>query len=365
LTDLPASGQTQQIPWQFKKWLFNPWTYKNQFGITVGVVLALLYYIFVGYVPAAFIESRYTYGAIYVSLYSHVFRYPQFFGWITILLLIPPVLYLRSCTPLREKKNRLIVLATILFISVLALVIAFQSANIAPFGVKPEILESNPLLCNHFTKQMHTKEENNAYQEEILKLYKNRDNWSSARYLYYFAVSIQSFTMMFIFVVAAALWLYGDSPDSDNADKFKGALIYCSLTIMVAILWLLMRIAFIHQKPRYFPEISNPVGDYAAAGLFIFIVLLYVIQLFSWLFNKHSFILGLVSTSLGIFGALFLGSFKETLVTVFGRNAGLVPYSTILILICGGMVVIFVLVHVMEEDRRDKDPQSSSKPSLP
>lgn len=326
--------------------------------------IALVYYILVGYVPAAFIESRYTYGAIYVSLYSHVFRYPQFFGWITILLIIPPVLYLRSCTPLKEKKNRLIVLATILFISVLALAIAFQSANVAPFGVKPETLESNPLLCNHFTKDMHTKEENNAYQEEILKLYKNRDNWSSARYLYYFAVSIQIFTMLFIFVVAGALCIYGRSSHSENTDEFKGALIYCSLTIMVAILWLLMRIAFIHQKPRYFPEISNPVGDYAAAGLFIFIVLIYVTQLFSWLFNKHSFILSLVSTSVGIFGTILLGSFKETLVSAFGKNVGLVPYSTILILICGGAVVIFVLVYVMGEELKDKEPQSSSQPSL-
>jgi hypothetical protein len=339
--------------------LFGTWKYKNRGVIIVGVLLALFYFIVAGCIPAYNIQKSYKYGDIYVGLYAHVFRYAQFFGWLTILLLIPPVLFLRSHI-LKRPKNRWLLLGIILVFSILTWSIAFRSANIAPFGVKPEILNDCPQLGEHFTKDRPpTMEENKNYQEMMQKLHENRGNWSTARYLYYVSVFMQMLNMFLIFFVANMLCLHGWTSNDAQSYEFKGALLYCSLAILVAYIWLLLRVAFVQQKTKYFPDVSNLAGDYIVMVIFLVVTLSLVIFQLSWILGKYTFIIGLIPFFLGIFSLLSSGS---GLVSVFGMKVGPTPYRTGLVAICSLLVTFFILVYMLEDESKDRRLQSLSKP---
>ena len=174
--------QTQQTSLPLKAWLFGAWRYENLSGIVVGAVVALLYFILAGYVPAAYVQDSYRpYGALYVKLYPHVFLYPQFYGWLSILLLIPPVLYLKAHPNFaRMKKGLLGMLAVVLVLSVMVFTIALCSSNVAPFGLKSELIEGEPPLREHFNKEPPSEAERYYYQKRILELYADTGNWSRA-----------------------------------------------------------------------------------------------------------------------------------------------------------------------------------------
>lgn len=336
-------------------WLENTRQNRGRVGFIVGLVLAIVYFVLAGLVPAVYIQNRYTNGATFISLYSHAFRYPQFFGWMTILLLVPPVLYLTSLPGLKRAGDRLLLLFLLVLISTFILVIDTQSRNTAPFEVRAEILQHDDQLNNHFTKKALKGEDKKAYEDKMLSLLKSRDNWSPARYLFYLSVFLQIFNVLFIFVVAGALSIRGLTPNSDHPYEFKEALIYCSLAILVSYLWLLMRVAFNYQKPDYFPGISNPVADLTVIALFAAATLLIAIRLLSWLPDKFTVIFSLASIFLGFLGALSAMTLKETLVTVFGKDAGLVPYCTILVAI-GSLLIFVVVARKMRVGQKDTVP---------
>ena len=209
---------------------------RGRFGLTIGIVLALGYFVFAGVIPAVYVKKDYADGATFISLYSPAFRYPQFFGWITVLLLIRPVLYLTLLPGLKRVKDRISVLIVLSIISALMLLINIQSHNAAPFEVRADILQKDERLKNHFTMPgERTVEEKKYYQETMLGLLKDTDNWSAVRYLYYLSVFIQIFNVLFIFAVAGALTIHSLSPNSEHSYEFNEALVYCSLSMLVSI----------------------------------------------------------------------------------------------------------------------------------
>jgi hypothetical protein len=257
----------------------------------------------------------------------------------------------------------LVILASILGLSFVLFGLAFHSANVAPFAVTPGRLKNEPLLREHFKKEAPTKVEREAYQRKILELHKNRANWSTARYLYYAAVFIQIFKMLCILFVAGALCYHRiTSPQDAHSSKFKGALLYCSLAILVAYLWLLMRFAFVEQKIKYFPDVYNLAGEIVVAGVFVLLSVIFVTVHFSWLFGKYTFLLSLVPLCLSVFGPL---SLKSNLVLVFGKDVGVLPYVTILVLIVGGLGFVFLVVLTMGDDQNSKRPQRPSESPSP
>lgn len=353
MVDNQAPHQIQHTRGRLRVWLENIRQNRRRAGFIVGLLLAIVYFILAGVVPAVYIQNHYANGATFISLYSPAFRYPQFFGWMTILLLTPPVLYLTSLPGLNRTRDRALVLFLVALISTFILVIDTQSNNTAPFEIKAEILQSDDQLKNHFTKKELKVEDKTAYQDGMLRLLKDRDNWSPARYLFYLSVFIQIFNILFIFVVTGALSIHGLSPDSDHAYEFKEALVYCSLAILVSYLWLLMRVAFNYQKPNYFPGISNPVADLTVIALFAAATFLVAFRLLSWLPDKFTVIFSLASIFLGFLGALSALTLKETLVIVFGKDSGLVPYFTILVAL-GSLLIFVVVARKMRVGQKDE-----------
>lgn len=355
MVDNQAPHQIQRTRGRLRVWLENTRQNRRRAGFIVGLLLAIVYFVLAGLVPAVYIQNRYDDGATFVSLYSHVFRYPQFFGWMTIPLLTPPVLYLTSLPGLNRTRDRALLLFLVVLISTFILVIDTQSNNTAPFEVKAQILQGDDQLKNHFKKKEMKGEEKKAYQDKMLGLLKDRGNWSPARYLFYLSIFIQIFNILFIFIVTGALTIHGLAPGSEHPYEFKEALVCCSLAILVSYLWLLMRVAFNYQKPDYFYRISNPVADLTIIALFAAATLLVAIKLLSWLPDKFTVIFSLASIFLGLLGALSAMTLKETLVTVFGKDAGLVPYFTILVAL-GSLLIFVVVARKMRVGQKDTAP---------
>lgn len=317
---------------------------RGRFGLVTGLWLALVYFVLAGLVPAAYVKKDYLDGATFVGLYSHVFRYPQFFGWITILLLIRPVLYLTSLPGLDRTADRLVMLIILVTFSALILMINIQSRNITPFEVDAGKFQTDERLKDHFKKAGDlTLEERVVYQDRMLKLLEDRKNWSTARYWYHVSIFIQIFNVLFIFVVTFALTIHGLAPNSDHSHEFREALVYCSLAILVSYLWLLMRVAFNRQKTIYFPSISNPTAELMIVILFALATLLVAIRLLSWLPDKFSAIFSFASAIAAILGTLSAARFQDALVEAFGRDSGTAPYWTILLVIGAVLLIILVL----------------------
>lgn len=113
-----------------------------------------------------------------------------------------------------------------------------------------------------------------------------------------------------------------------------------------------MRAAFNHQKSLYFPEISNPAADYVVMAFFTIAALLIAVRLVSWFRDYYSIVITLGTLSLGFVSALAVAG-HITLVDLFGRDAGLLPYSTILGAIIG-LYVFVVLAYIMNTDVADE-----------
>jgi hypothetical protein len=312
-------------------------------GFIVGL-LTLAYFIFAGLAPALYIQTHYTDGSSFISLYSHLYRYPVFFGWITIPLLIYPVKYLISVPTLKLIEFKNLIFFGLILVASLFVVADFLSQNIAPFEVKAEILQNDDQLKDHFTKKAPKDDEKKAYQNKMLEMLKNISNWSIARYLHYTAIFLQVLNLLCIGFIAAALAVDRASADFKDSYKFKLALIYCSLAGLVSYLWGLMRAAFYYQKPIYFPEISNPVADIMIVAAFTIVTLVIVTVLVFWVGDKFGNLIAAVATVCGGISILTATIFQGSLVAVFGRNAGTVPYWTILLGI-GGLAIFIFLAH--------------------
>lgn len=302
-----------------------------------------MYYVLAGYVPADYVEKGYANGPAFIALYSPVFRYPQFFGWITIMLLIRPVLYLTSLRGFRGTRDRLLMLLFLVMLSVGILAVNMDSHNIAPFEVDASVLQADG-LTDHFTMTRDlTLKEKEVYQETMLSRLKDSKNWSTARYWYHLSVFIQIFNVLFIFAVTCALTVYGFTPDSGHSYEFKEALVCCSLAILVSYLWLLMRVAFNYQKPAYFPRIDNPTAEFAVIALFLLATLFVAVRLSSWLLDTFSIVFSLATTFAGLAGTLSAVRFQEPLVDAFGKNSGTAPYWTILLVVGAVLLIFFIM----------------------
>lgn len=330
---------------------------KNRAGLISGIILALAYYLLAGLVPALNVKNHYPGGKTIVNLYAHLFHYGQFFGWISVLLLIRPVTYIAPLRGLNRWKDRLILLTFLLAISMFVVALDMHSQNIPPYEVRPEILEKDDRLRDHFTKTQRSADDISYYEQSMAKLTKSRANWSMARYVHYLTVFIHAFTLLFLFFVVAALTVHGASAQSGDSAEFKISLVYCSLATLISYLWVLMRVAFNHQKPLYFSKIANPVAEYVVMALFTVATLLIAVRLSSWLKDYYSAIVSLATISVGILSALAVAG-KITLVEVFGKDAGTLPYWTILGAIASLFIFAF-LAHRMNADQNSKTTQKA------
>ncbi len=179
----------------------------------------------------------------------------------------------------------------------------------------------------------------------MLELIKNRSTWSFARYLHYIAIFVQVLNLLCIGFVSIALIVDRTSRKFVDSSEFKIALTCCALAALVSYLWGLMRAAFVYQKQIYFPEISNPITEIAITIAFVSVTLVIVTGLIIWVGDR----LGKLGIFVTIFGlliggvsVLFVTSFQNSLVRVFGKNAGTLPYWTIMLAL--GIIAMFMFL---------------------
>lgn len=236
--------------------------------IIAGVVLAGVYFFFGGLLPDYYISTHYTEGHKIVGLYSHLYRYCEFFGWLAILLLIPPVTFLAS-QKIDVLKNKLFILIALLLLILFPLATVWidqRSSNTAPHEVRPDIVENNPALKDHFIKGPPTQEQKEAYQSTMNSLLKDKANRSFAWFLHYLTVYLLTLQLVALGVVVVALLRFGPARPPSQSSRYTTALVSCSLSIFVSYLWVLMRVAFVAQKSTYFPTISLPVTEGVLLG---------------------------------------------------------------------------------------------------
>lgn len=342
---------------------------RSHLSIFAGIALALIYFFFAALLPIVSILTNYEDGITFIKFYSHLYLYPAFFGWLTILLLIYPVKYLYSNKILIQRRFK-ILFFIILILSVFMLMVDINSTNIPPFEIKANILESNPVLKDHFkttpsdrNRKKITDEERSKLSEEnrkkydedrkkydeanekyyytALKLVENPDNWSMSRFFHYISVFIQILSVFMTGFITLIL-VHSKFTDSvEDSYEFRAAYLCCSSVVLISYLWLLMFVAFEHQKQDYFFEISNQATFYVVLFGFFIVTLLLPIMFVKLIGgdlvnNLIPIILLLVGTGSALF---FAANNKDTLVKLFGKNAEINNYWIILL----GIIIVFAL----------------------
>jgi hypothetical protein len=319
----------------------------------VGATLALIYLLLAGYLPAYYIEKNYIDGEVFVSLYSHLFRYGQFFGWITVLFLIDPVFHLWNKEKKDNKTFLIFVLVGFLGLSAVVVVFDLQSTSVAPYEIKPEILQSDNSLRDHFTKKERSPEDKQLYETKTLELLKDRANWSFARYLHYTAIFLHAFSLLFILSIVVWLIIYGGSEEIRQTPEYKRSLVYCTYTILISALWLLMRLTFNYQRQFYFAGTSNPAADYLFVTIFVIGSLVIAILLsitFIKDFNPAITIIGFIFTCFGVFLGLWD---PEKLLVIFGKDARIINYYTISFGILLLSLIVVLVRKLSSSNQRD------------
>lgn len=334
--------RSPQKPYWKRFWQFIAGFLADHKRSFVGAALAFIYFLLAGYLPAYYIQKDFIDGEVFVNLYSHLFRYGQFFGWITVLFLVHPVLHLWN-TEKQNKKTLFSILAIFIVISSAVVIIDFQSDNMAPHEIRPDILQSDDRLRGHFTKKGgHDESDKLLYQSLTVEILKDRANWSYARYLHYLAIFLHTFSLLFILSVVVWLIIYGSSKKIRENEDYKRSLVYCSYTILISSLWLLMRIAFNYQREFYFVRSSNPAAEYLFLVIFLMgslVVILLLSTTFIKEFTQAITIAGFVFAGLNI----LLDKWDPAkLLELFGKDANTLNYWTILvgILMLSGIIVL-------------------------
>lgn len=328
---------------------------KEKKGIIIGIVLAFAYFLFGGYIPAYNIQTNFDDGEIFVGLYSHLYRYGQFFGWITALFLIRPVRHLWA----NEKENKKLInliLAILLLVPAVVVVIDFHSSNPAPYELKPELLRSRPELNEHFKKQNPSETDKRDYQKVMLELLQDPGNWSYARFWHYLIIYFHAFSLLLILAIQIWLSVYGASEKIRQTDEYKGILVFCASTMLISFLWLLMRTAFNYQRGSYFPAISNPAADYLLGAQFITGSLVILLLLSTTFIKEFVQAVTLAGFGFACFSVFIQQWRPEKLLEIFGKDADVINYWTIFvgIVFFSGLVVLILKLKAAQHKKFSK-----------
>jgi len=288
-------------------------------------IIASTYFILCGLAPVLYVVSAYENGYVYIQLYSHFYLYPLYFGWITVILL------LNSWESLGRKLTRdqkLICFLGLLAFALMATMIDVSSDNVAPFQVKPSILEAELVLNDHFVNRP-TSADRFEYQERINQIVKNigYTSWSMSHYLYLLSFLCQAYFYGLTIVTSFVMVAYRFRDDFTSTAEFRNALINLSVAFLVSILWFLMRSAFRQEKLLFFPAESLPTGDYLLILGYGMCAVLIALCFWLWLGDK---LIAFASLIFGVVSALTIWKEQEILVDLFGREAGQMSYLCIL-----------------------------------
>lgn len=290
---------------------------------------ALFYLSVCGLIPSLWIWHSYAEGKAYVQMYSHLFLFPTFFGWITVLLLIPFLRFIRTEGLFDRRGWKVFLSLPVVFALLSVVTVELPSKNHAPYELSPELIDNSPRLSGHFSRGEDIQlADALAFQDELGRLLDDPANWSVARLFHYSSVFLSASQMLLVFFSAGLLALYRLRNQSHRSESYRAALVACTCAVFVFLLWVLMRQVFLLDKTLYYGEVANVVKDYVVAALFFIGLLFLSTGLFLWLGEKLTAIIGLLGSAGGVF---FVLSETDRLREVFGADATLAGYWTILL----------------------------------
>jgi len=187
-------------------------------------------------------------------------------------------------------------------------------------------------------------------------LLKDKANRSVARFLHYLTIYLLTLQLVALGIIVVALLRFGPAPPRGQSSKYTTALVSCSLAIFVSYFWVLMRLAFVAQKPTYFPGVSLPVTEDVLLGFSLLTTLLIALRLLN-LYKRQQGLSLLIALALPVFTILMSGfnwiRFKEILVTAFGRDAEVSQYGLILGAIIFLLLFVALIGHPQKKSPKD------------
>lgn len=328
--------------------------YQADTRLTVLVGSWALFYLSVcGLIPSLWIWHSYAEGKAYVQMYSHLFLFPIFFGWITVLLLIPFFRFVRTEGLFDRRGWKVFLSLPVVFALLSVVTVELPSKNHAPYELLPELVNNSPSLSGHFSRGDDIQRaEALAFQDELGRLIDAPANWSVARLFHYSSVFLSATQMLLVFFCAGLLALYRLKNQSLRSESYRAALVACTCAVFVFLLWVLMRQVFLLDKTLYYGDVANVVKDYVVAALFFTGLLFLSTGLFLWLGEKLTAIIGLFGSAGGVF---FVLSETDRLREVFGADASLASYWTILLGIGAIGAAVYVPGVLLRNGRRVAD----------
>jgi hypothetical protein len=320
----PASVHFRVIVMSILRQLLN-----KILGILAPVWWGLAYFLFCGLLPFVLVWKSYDKGLSYMQLYSPLFLYPLFYGWIAVGFL--QIAYERGVSSvLILEGRRLFFWAGVVAFALVVFLLEVMGPVVAVWEAPPVAINGDPFLRDFFETANHSQAEKIAYQEKLSVLVGGLANWRSwptNRWAYFLSVFLQGMAMIAAFAACGVLASHRLSRNFGDGPTFRTALACAALAIAILFLWILMRVVFEQQRTNYYAIAPNVIALYVITGLFMIALLFIVACFWLWLGNNLGTVLGMLFGGVGgVIGLLQ----PSILAKFFGKEAGLAPHITIL-----------------------------------
>jgi hypothetical protein len=160
---------------------------------------AIGYFLVCGLIPCTLVYVSYEKATTYLSLYSPLFLYPLFFGWIAALLMQQA--YQRHLSGVLATERKLAFWSGVLVFTV----IFFCLEVIGPPAVweaPPSAVDSDPFLRDFLESTAHSPTDRQQYQVKLGALIggvQNWHNWPATRWAYFVSALGQASLLLVIF----------------------------------------------------------------------------------------------------------------------------------------------------------------------
>lgn len=326
------------------KQIFNKWTW-GAFGI---------YLIFVISAPLVTVHLEFSrIGGLIIRSYPSLFLYAPFFGFLLPFCLAIPIRIISS--------NKLVFRIAAILVVLIAISLTIsdvQGGNMAIWEIK-EKLHSTAIyhtdqkymtIEDHFVtppdttnfNQEQIKEFRGNF-EEVIKNFVTDDtsNWSITRYAYFISVFFQAFIFLSILISAGIISIFSNSIASTNENKLRNSLISILFSLMLTIIWMLLKIVNTIVKEQWYQE--GRLITEMLLTLAVFMVLLFCVAAFWQKFREEIKPITGSLSMLGIVAPGIAAYFKQSfLLEFFGPEPGNI-YNYVLAL-CYVIILMFFFV---------------------
>jgi len=315
--------------------------------------LAVLYFIICGLIPFYSIHNEFTtHGQEIARIYSCLFYFPLFIGFLLPLFIVPPTTF---AFKMLSNRNKVSFILIVLFITTASTVSDIYVGNTAIWEVAPEYHEttisksSKTDIIGHVIKvNKKNPKEIKQFEKTLWRLAADSKKSSKTKYFCFISIFIQALFFPLIFLVPGILFVKIKECYLSK-EKFRKSIFAIVIACLLLFFWFLTNLSLNVEIARIYSSQRLSIST------FIILIILLSSLIFCigtlWLtFREQIKSIFTLLTTLGLTFTTVNGIISpESISSIFGRNAYWPNYLAILAFVLLLAFILFLPKNLKEK----------------